>query len=77
MSTHHGIGDRWLAGERIPGVAFALHDAVEIVAGPFDGEQGFIALLMGLSPEAGYLVTVPTRGDVRLRQSALRPRPRE
>jgi hypothetical protein len=34
MSTHHGIGDRWLAGERIPGVAFALHDPVEIVAGP-------------------------------------------
>jgi transcription antitermination factor NusG len=72
MATNHGIGDRWLAGEQVPGVAFALHDAVEITAGPFDGECGTVALLMGLTPEASYLVTVRARGDVRVRQSALR-----
>lgn len=71
-SNNHGVGDRWLAGERIAGVAFALHDAVEIVAGPFDGERATIALLMGLAPEPSYLVTLPSRRDVRLRQSELR-----
>jgi hypothetical protein len=75
MTTNHGVGDRWLAGERVPGVTFALHDAVEITAGPFDGDHGTIALLMGLTPEPSYLVTVRTRGDVRVRQSALRPAP--
>jgi len=72
MTTNHGVGDRWLAGEAVPGVAFALHDAVEVTGGPFDGERGTIALLMGLAPEPSYLVTVRARGDVRVRQSSLR-----
>ncbi|MDB4878819.1 MAG: hypothetical protein JWL60_265 [Gemmatimonadetes bacterium] len=72
MQNAKGAGDRWLAGEALPGVTFALHDAVEIVTGPLDGERGTIALLMALSPEPSYLVTLTTRGDVRVRQSALR-----
>jgi len=72
VTKHQGAGDRWLAGEALPGVQFALHDAVEIVAGPLDGERGTITLLVGLVPEPSYLVTVLTRGDVRVRQAALR-----
>jgi hypothetical protein len=72
MATNQGVGDRWLAGESVEGVQFALHDAVEIVGGQLDGERGTIALLMGLSPEPSYLVALPERRDVRVRQSALR-----
>lgn len=72
MIPIQGLGDRWLAGESIPGVDFALHDAVELVGGPLDGERGSISLLMGLAPEPSYLVSVSGGRDVRLRQSGLR-----
>lgn len=72
MTPNLGAGDRWLAGERLDGVAFSLHDAVEVITGPFDGERGIIALLVGLAPEPSYLVTLRSRGDARVRQSSLR-----
>jgi hypothetical protein len=72
MTTNRGAGDRWLAGEPVPGVEFALHDRVEVTAGPCDGERGSVSLLMSLTPDPSYLVTLATRGDVRVRQSALR-----
>lgn len=70
-----GVGDRWLAGERIPGVEFARSDPVEIVQGTRTGSSGVIALLVALEPEPAYLVELATgAGDVRVRQSALRRR---
>lgn len=68
-----GAGDRWLAGEPVAGVQFALHDAVTVADGPYVGESGSIVLLMGLRPEPTYLVEVGSgRGKVRIRQSELR-----
>jgi hypothetical protein len=72
MTPTQGAGDRWLAGQAVEGVLYALHDAVEIVGGQLDGERGTIALLVGLSPEPSYLVALARRRDVRVRQSALR-----
>ena len=68
-----GIGDRWLAGERVADVRFGLHDAVEIITGRFAGACGTIALLLAVAPEPSYLVTLGGGGDVRVRQSELRP----
>jgi len=69
-----GLGDRWLAGERVSGVAFAHHDAVRIAAGPRAGAMGSIALLLAVEPEPVYLVELASGGgDVRVRQSALQP----
>lgn len=73
-----GAGDRWLAGEIIPGVALALHDEVEIVGGRYTGRRGRVLLLVALPPEPAYLVALT--GDdaeaaerpVRARQSSLR-----
>ena len=68
-----GIGDRWLAGESVPGVTFGHNDAVEITEGEYAGETGMIILLMTLHPEPRYLVQLREgRRDVRARQSALR-----
>lgn len=75
MTPHRGAGDRWLAGEALPGVHFALHDAVEIITGELDGERGTILLLTGLAPEPSFLVALTGGRDVRLRQSALRRAP--
>lgn len=69
-----GLGDRWLAGEAVPGVLFALNDSVRIVGGAHAGEGGSIILLIGIRPEPTYLVELGSgRGDVRLRQSELGP----
>ena len=57
MST--GLGDRWLAGERLPGVAFAHYDTVRIVAGPHAGTEGRVILLVSPPPEPTYLVHLP------------------
>jgi hypothetical protein len=71
--TLRGTGDRWLAGEAVPGVDFALHARVEIAAGPHAGAFGSVLLLTGLAPEPGYLVALGDGGrTVRVRQSALR-----
>ncbi|HET7188484.1 MAG TPA: hypothetical protein VFI52_10025 [Gemmatimonadaceae bacterium] len=71
--TIRGLGDRWLAGGAVPGVAFAHSQVVEILTGSRAQERGTIALLLGLEPEPIYLVALGDgRGDVRVRQSGLR-----
>lgn len=68
-----GIGDRWLAGERVAGIQFALHDRVEVVLGRHTGQLGAIALLLEGPPDPLYVVTLGGGGrDIRVRQSALR-----
>jgi hypothetical protein len=73
MSTTPGLGDRWLRGERLPGVAFALHDRVVITGGSRDGQFGTIALLLAVVPQPLYLVSLDGgAGDLKVRQSSLR-----
>ena len=69
---HRGAGDRWLAGEPLPGVRFAAHDAVEVLIGKREGERGTILLLVALEPEPAYLVEI-AGARLRLLQSALQP----
>jgi hypothetical protein len=69
-----GVGDRWLAGETIAGVAFAHHQAVTVAGGAHDGADGIVLLLMAVTPEPRYLVRLATDGrEVRLRQGELGP----
>lgn len=69
-----GIGDRWMAGEAIAGVAFAQHDAVTIADGPHAGRVGRVLLLAAPPPAVAYLVDVDgTPAPVRVAQTALRP----
>jgi hypothetical protein len=68
-----GLGDRWLAGERLEGVAFGVHDRVTVTEGVRAGSAGGILLLLAVAPEPVYLVALDAgAGDVRVRQSALR-----
>ena len=72
-TTRAGLGDRWLAGETLDGVTFALNDAVEVTAGRLRGALGTITLLMAVAPEPLYLVRLASgAGDARIRQSDLR-----
>ena len=71
--TRAGLGDRWLAGETLAGVTFALNDRVEVTAGRLRGQRGTIVLLMTVAPEPLYLVALASgAGDTRIRQSELR-----
>ena len=67
-----GIGDRWLAGERVEDVTFSHHERVMIVAGGREGAEGTVAMLLGIAPEPTYLVALGGGGDVRVRQSEMR-----
>jgi hypothetical protein len=67
-----GAGDRWLAGQKLPGVSFALHDSVRLTRGDFAGQVGSVTLLLALTPAPFYLVRLSATGrDVSARQSAL------
>ena len=69
-----GVGDRWMAGEPVEGVAFAPGAAVDVVAGAHAGASGRVLLLVVLRPEPRYVVHLAATGiDVRLAQSALAP----
>jgi hypothetical protein len=67
-----GLGDRWLAGEQVPGVEFAHYEPVRITAGRFLGQVGTIALLIDVGADPEYVVST-VGGDVRVRQSSLAP----
>ena len=69
-----GIGDRWMSGERLPGVDFGLHDAVQVTEGTHAGRTGRVLLLAAPPPAPAYLVAVDGAGEVpvRLAQTALR-----
>ena len=69
-----GLGDRWLAGEPIDGVAFAHNQSVMIAEGTRGGQRGIVVLLMAVTPVPRYLVRLAAGGDeVRVLQSALEP----
>jgi hypothetical protein len=68
-----GVGDRWMAGEHVPGVSFGLRQPVEITGGVHDGARGVVLLLVGIAPEPVYRVELPTGTVVRAPQSVLRP----
>ena len=69
-----GTGDRWLTGEAVPGVAFALHARVQITEGRHAGAIGGVVLLTAVHPEPAYLVSLGSNGaPLQVRQSVLRP----
>jgi len=70
--TLRGLGDRWLAGEPIDGVAFAHHAPVQVVEGSRAGARGIVLLLMSVEPEPRYLVQLRSGEQVPIRESALR-----
>lgn len=70
---HRGIGDRWLHGERIEGVAYAHLQPVAIASGDHAGALGSVALLVRVRPDPVYLVQLASGGrPVRVPQAALR-----
>ena len=72
--TRRGAGDRWLAGDPVPGVRFAHHALVELRSGPRAGARGRVLLLLSLGDDPAYLVSLGGHpGEVRVRQSALQP----
>ncbi len=69
-----GVGDRWLAGEQVEGVAYGFKAKVEIADGHNAGERGMVVLLMDVRADPLYLVELPEQASpLRVRQSALKP----
>ena len=64
-----------MLGLALSGVAFALHDAVQVTEGAHAGRAGRVLLLAAPPPAPAYLVDVEGVGaaPVRLAQTALRP----
>lgn len=73
MMERQGAGDRWLAGQPVPGVRFAHHAPVEITDGRYAGRAGLVELLLNLDADPEYLVHDAADGtDMRVRQSSMR-----
>ena len=70
-----GLGDRWMAGEALPGIAFAQHARVVLREGPRAGAMGTVLLLIAVSPEPRYAVRLDGEGAavVKAAQGALAP----
>ena len=69
-----GLGDRWLHGERLPGITFGPADHVQVRTGKHAGCGGRILLLMDGPPDPLYLLDLDDEGGpARVRQSALAP----
>ena len=66
-----GLGDRWLAGETLPGVRFGLHDAVRVIDGAQAGRRARVALLARVAPVVEYVIVVEGGGELRVREAAL------
>lgn len=67
-----GIGDRWLAGYAIEGVAFGPGASVEFVRGPRMGARATVLLLVSVATEPTYRVRAASGDELHVRQSALR-----
>ena len=65
-----GLGDRWLAGEALPGVRFGFQDAVRVRDGAHAGRTGRVLLLARVTPEVEYVVAIDG-GEVRVREGQL------
>lgn len=69
-----GLGDRWMAGEALPGIAHAQHARVVVRAGAHAGATGTVLLLVAVTPEPRYAVRLDDVAGapiVRLAQDAL------
>lgn len=70
-----GLGDRWMAGEALPGVRFGMHARVRITEGPRAGVTGTVLLLIAVEPAPRYAVALDGAGApvVKVAQGALAP----
>jgi hypothetical protein len=68
-----GLGDRWLRGDPLDGVAFGPQAAVQVIAGPHQGRRGVVRLLLGIAPQPVYVVTLETGARCKIAQDALQP----
>jgi hypothetical protein len=66
-----GAGDRWLAGESLPGVHFGPAARVAFVRGPRAGREATVLLLVAVTPEPLYHVRADEGRELQVRQSAL------
>ena len=67
-----GVGDRWMAGEQVDGVAFGPRAPVEITGGTHTATRAVVLLLSDVREEPVYLVELAAGGVARVRQSWLR-----
>ena len=66
-----GAGDRWLAGEALPGVRFGPGERVAFARGSRAGQQAIVMLLVAVGPEPLYHVRADAGAELHVRQSAL------
>ena len=71
VSAPTGLGDRWLAGEAVEGVAFGPGQQVTFARGPRAGERATVLLLVAVQPAPTYRVRTASGDELHVRQPAL------
>ena len=65
------IGQAFLWREYIVGVEYSHNDFVEVVSGPYRGEQGSLVALVNLTPEPEFILESDSGQELHLLQSSI------
>jgi hypothetical protein len=67
------VANRWMAGEILDGVAYALNQPILVQLGFEQPQRGSVISLEGLEPEPRYLVELSSGRDAEMFQRHLTP----
>jgi hypothetical protein len=65
--------NRWILGEKIPGVTYSMSQSVLVTSGPYAGSRGLLISLYSLRPEPLFHLESSDNEDFRVYQSEIRP----
>jgi hypothetical protein len=65
------LGQSFLDGTAIPGVAYSHNDFVRIVAGPHAGSAGSLVTVLAIAPEPRFVLELDSGFDIEVLQSEI------
>ncbi|WP_445426026.1 hypothetical protein [Alishewanella sp. HL-SH06] len=68
MSVEMDLHNRWLGGERLPGVRFVMNDYVVVSSGNHAGEAGSVVSVIKFEPNILYIVETESGKDIEVRE---------
>ena len=68
MNVEMDLHNRWLGGERLPGVRFVMNDYVVVLSGVHAGEAGSVVSVVKFEPNTPYIVEAESGKDIEVRE---------
>lgn len=68
MISEMDLHNRWLGGERLPGVRFVMNDYVLVSSGNHVGKAGSVVSVIKFEPNTSYIVETESGIDIEVRE---------